>query len=216
MWDPVHVAWRAAHPDDSLEDGSDCARCADAAGIVKVSDVVSRNFTAWDTWQDIDANYLCRACTWGYRTRDLRADTLLASWRVDRPLLRRLEGSELFALLRCEPLEAQSLISLPLRAGRRHVLPVARFGHVCVDGTNITWSHGDARRLELVQQLRTDGVSWRAFTEPAPPWRAVSTSPEPTRIMDAWDELSAWRASGVWLEAALAATHPQRTPELGD
>lgn len=209
LWDPVHAAWRATHPDTVLDEGNDCARCANAAGSVKVSDVVSRKFTAWDTWHDTGASHLCLACTWGYRTSELRAHTLLITWQPERSTFRRLEGGELLAVLRQGPLEVQSLISLPLRAGRRHVLPIARFGQVCVDGTNISWSDGDARRLELVQWLRTQGVPWRAFTEPVPPWRTVAKAQDPMGVLDAWAEMTGWRESGVWLEAALAATHPQ-------
>lgn len=212
-WDTVHAAWRASHPSHPpLPPPADhaCARCASAGGQVAVREVVSKKFTAWDSWADPQAALLCTACAWGYRTRDLRADALMIVWDDAEPACRRVDAHELAAALE-GPLPAHVALSVPLRAGRRHVLPVTEFGRVCVDGTNVTWSVGDARRLGLVQQLRRQGVPWRSFTEPTPSWRAVSSSPDPQAMLQAWDELRAWRASGVWLQVALAATHPVRS-----
>lgn len=204
--DPVHAAWGAHHPQAALPPGRDCARCAAAGGIAPVRTVVSKKFTAWDTWADPNASSLCEACSWGYRTPSLRADTLEVTPTSCRPL----SPAGLYELLTRGPLPAGTLVSLPLRAGRRHVLPTAEFGRVCLDGTNITWSEGDTRRLRLVHQLRHAGVPWNAFTEPAPPWRAVTRSDDPTRLLHSWEQLTPWRENGLWLQAALAATHPER------
>lgn len=210
-WDTVHTAWRAVHPNDPpLPAGNSCARCACAGGETAVREVVSKKFTAWDSWANPQAGRLCAACTWGYRTSDLRADALAIMWDATAPACRRLDPHELGDAL-AEPLPGNVALSVPLRAGRRHVLPVTQLGRVCVDGTNVTWSAGDARRLGLVRELRRQGVSWRAFTEPAPSWRAVSSSPDPQAMLQAWQELDPWRSSGVWLQVALAATHPSRS-----
>lgn len=209
-WDPVHTAWRAQHPAHDLPAGQDCARCASAAGTVACRDVVSRKFTAWDTWVDPSAPRLCPACVWGYRTTELRAEPLLVTWHPTAPSCHRLAPAGLLEVLSCGHLPASSLVSVPLRAGRRHVLPTAAFGQVCVDGTNITWSSGDARRLELVDRLRRAGVGWSAFTDPVPPWRVVSSSSDPVALLTRWEELAPWRESGLWLQVALSATHPAR------
>lgn len=212
--DPVHAAWLASHQQHSLPSGRDCARCAAASGVVKVRDVVSNKFTAWDSWTDPSQPMLCPACAWAYRTPRLRAEILLVYYRPESaPVCRPLDPDHLFQLLVKGSLHARDLVSLPIRAGRRHVLPLARFGQVCVDGTNLSWSHGDARRLQLVAKLREqDRVPWSAFTDPAPPWRAVSRSLDPTGLMRDWDELRPWRESGLWLQVALSATHPTPRP----
>lgn len=202
------MAWQAHHPTDQQVPGSDCARCACAAATTKVSEVVSRKFTAWDTWADPASPRLCSACTWGYRTTQLRAETFLVTRPPRGPGCQPLTPPDLLEVLLEGPVPSDCLISLPLRAGRRHVLPTARFGQVCLDGTNLSWSTGDARRLQLVAHLRSEGVPWTAFTEPAPPWRALRQCNDPNQMLHSWDELAAWRQSGLWLQTALAATHP--------
>lgn len=205
------MAWQAHHPKDQQVLGSDCARCACAAATIKVGDVVSRKFTAWDNWADPASPRLCLACAWAYRTTQLRAGTFLVTRPPRGPSCQPLTPPDLLEVLLEGPVPSDCLISLPLRAGRRHVLPTARFGQVCLDGTNLSWSTGDARRLHLVAQLRSEGVPWTAFTDPAPPWRALRRSSDPSQMLHSWEELAAWRESGLWLQAALAATHPSAT-----
>ena len=79
---------------------------------------------------------------------------------------------------------------------------------VCVDGANITWSKGDARRLLLVERLRDAGIPARAFYDPVPPWRALHGCGDPLEMLTDWQELGTWRQGRLWLEAALTATHP--------
>lgn len=203
----MHAAWRAEHPDVDLAAGGQCARCAGAAGAIPVEQVVSRKFTAWDTWSAVDADLLCPPCAWSYRTTRLRSQVLLITCDPDFPTSTALDPSGLRQAL-AGPVPSHVAVSLPLRAGRKHVLPVAGLGQVCVDGTNIAWSPGDAHRLDLVAHLRSTGAPARAFYDPAPPWGPLSRSTDPTRVLDFWAELEPWRASRVWLEAALAATHP--------
>lgn len=204
--DPVHAAWKAHHPQASLPPGQDCGRCGNAEGATPVRVAVSKKFTAWDTWADPNASSLCPACSWGYQTASLRADTL----EVTPASCRALTPSSLYDLLCRGPLRGDTLVSLPLRAGRRHVLPTAQFGRICLDGTNLTWSEGDTRRLRMVHQLRGVGVPWTAFTDPTPPWRALARSDDPAGLLGSWEQLSPWRENGLWLQVALAATHPER------
>ena len=207
-WDPVHAAWRAHHPEDHLDEGVPCARCSTPAGAVKVGEVVSRKFTAWDTWADTAGTHLCQPCTWGYRTAQLRSSVYLVTWHRIAPTAQALDTAGLRQVLAAGGLGSQAALSLPLRAGRKHVLPVARFGQVCVDGANITWSKGDARRLLLVERLRDAGIPARAFYDPVPPWRALHGCEDPLEMLTDWQELGTWRQGRLWLEAALAATHP--------
>lgn len=175
--------------------------------MIPVGEVVSRKFTAWDTWSAIDADLLCPPCAWSYRAPRLRSQTLLITCDRDSPSSTALDPAGLREAL-TGPLPLHITVSLPLRAGRKHVLPVAALGQVCVDGTNIAWSLGDAHRLNLVAHLRSVGVPSRAFYGLVPPWGALSHSKDPARVLDSWTELEPWRASRVWLEVALAATHP--------
>lgn len=203
----MRTAWRAEHPHEELPAGGQCARCADGAAAIPVSAVVSRKFTAWDTWMAPHADLLCPPCAWSYRTPALRAQALLVVCDRDSPSSTALDPDGLRQALG-SPVPSRATISLPLRAGRKHVLPAARLGQVCVDGTNISWSPGDAQRLAVVADLRGAGAPARAFHDPAPPWGVLSRSKDPARVLSCWDQLEPWRASQVWLEVALAATHP--------
>lgn len=210
--DPVAVAWSASAcpgSDDAGEIGR-CARCLTTAALTPVAAVVSNKFTGITDWSDPRGSGLCPACTWAYRTTTLRRQMLL----VDRThsQLTELEPAQLYALLSTpEPLGAHLAASLPL-AGRKHVLPAAQWGRICVDGTTIPWSAQDAGRLVRVAALRSAGVAAARLAEDAPPWSAVRSAAPTDRllIMEHWQALEPWRRRRLWLDVAIAVTHPNR------
>lgn len=210
--DPTTAAWLAAGPPGAGIDPDhegECARCRRHGALVKSHRVVSTQFTGYDTWSRPDGRGLCPSCTWVYREKRLRA----------RPHLITREPSSLIELtlpqLRAHlsaPLNADQALSAPLRAGRRHVLPTATWGRVCVDGTPIPWTPTDAALIEVVERLRGRGISWRAFSDPTPPWAPLSRLPgeDQAKTLSDWQELAPWRdpTRALWLRLALLATTP--------
>lgn len=214
--DVVEAAWRGAgapSPDVDLDQEGHCARCSRSAAAARVDRVVSAKFTGTDSWQRPDGRALCSPCAWSYRERALRDRPHLVNASPAR--LVQLSLPELSERLRHGPLNADEAITAPLRAARRHVLPTAAWGHVCVDGTPVPWTSHDAQLLEVVARLRSLGFSYRALPLPGPPWAVLSTL-EPVaqaRVLDDWRTLSPWRepSRSLWLRLALLATTNERT-----
>lgn len=175
-----------------------------------MGEVVSNKFTGIADWADPRGSGLCPACAWGYRTVELRRQMLL----VDRAhtAVAVLEPAQLYELLSAPvDLRADQAVSLPL-AGRKHVLPAAQWGRVCVDGTPIPWTAQDADRLTRVAALRAAGVAAVRLTEDAPPWPVVRSADPAGRveILEHWQALQPWRRRRLWLDVAIAVTHPTR------
>ena len=210
--DPVAVAWvscASPQPDDIAGTGR-CARCLTVAALVPAGKVVSNKFTGATDRLDPRGCGLCPPCTWGYRTLELRRQVLLVD--LVSGDLGRLTPEQLYALLSAqEPLAAHLAVSLPLM-GRKHVLPAAQWGRVCVDGTTIPWSGQDAGRLARVAALRSAGVAAARLTEGAPPWSAVRSATPAGRVevLEHWQALEPWRRRRLWLDVAIAVTHPNR------
>lgn len=209
--DVVEAAWRAAGepmPDLEFTHEGHCARCTREGPAARADRVVSPKFTGHDSWHRPDGQLLCRPCSWAYRERVLRDRPHAVSHSPAH--LEQLSLPALCARLRRGPLNAGEAITAPLRAARRHVLPAAAWGQVCVDGSTIPWTQHDAQLLEVVAELRQLGFSYRAVPLPSPPWPVLSklTSTQQARVLAHWRTLSVWRepSKSLWLRLALLAT----------
>lgn len=200
--DVVRVAWRAVGAPliEPLSDARECARCGDH-GPVTTRKVVSDTFTAFDGWKRPGTSGVCSACGWAYTTPQLRAVPFL----VDRAssTLRELGGLQLAAVLTCGPLEVGQAVTVPARAGRKHVLPAARWGMVTVDDLPLPWSATDAQRmtsaLTLIQEYSAKPTT---LIEATPPYRWLASHPvrDWPRLQQLWGELHPWRTDpSPWL-----------------
>lgn len=209
----MQAAWRASgSPRGSqLAAVGRCGRCLGVDTLTPTGQVVSENFTGFDSWRGSPRDGLCPACAWGYRTPALRA----AAFRVtaDPPQLQLLPIEDLAAAL-ARQVGAEEAISVPLRAGRKHVLPEARWGQVCVDGTNLPWSSDDVLILAIVLRLRKGGIPGPALRSPAPPWNTMRSleSAGRSELLEDWERLAPWRDRPAWMDLAVLATN-RRTKE---
>ena len=101
------------------------------------------------------------------------------------------------------PLTTRSAVVLPLHRNRKHVLPEARWGRLCVDDATLNWTAGDADRLQAMTRLRALGFSTTAMTRPAPPFTVLRQLPTSTyaAVITWWDELRPWRPNTPWFAA---------------
>lgn len=188
-----------------------CARCTDAGGLVATRSAISKAFTAFDDWNDPSGPGICQACAWMYSTPALRRQPQEitrepSAWRV-------LERCEAGALLRAGPLPPDTALVVPLRPGRKHLLPRAAWGRVCVDDAQLVWHRHQAELLRLVFRLRGSGFGTRMLTEPAPPFQTLRALPPDrwSRVLDDWQELAVWRtADNPWMSLALHITTPTK------
>lgn len=206
--DPLRTAWVASGSPPATQTSGlgACARCLTDAPLTPVGRVVSENFTAYDSWAHPAGRGLCAACAWAYTTPALRN----TSHRVDREPghLQPLDRPATFAVLRRGPLTLDTALAVPLRAGRKHVLPLAKWGNVQVDEITLTWSSSDAARLGHVAALRIAGAPRAAFFDKAPPHRILKPAGTftLTHAHDLWNQLTPWRDSPPWMQLALHVT----------
>lgn len=108
-------------------------------------------------------------------------------------------------------LDSATSLVVPLRPGRKHLVPAATWGQVRIDDADLSWSGQDAHRLSLLLGLRSAGFGTRMLREAAPAYqvmRAADTRRWLT-ITAAWAELAPWRApDNPWMELCLRITTP--------
>jgi|UPI0008383E29 hypothetical protein len=188
-----------------------CARCgrATAGGGLRVRDTVSRTFTGFDGWTDIAAPTLCRVCVWAYSTKALRSELMLVT--SDPPRATTLSVARLRTVLKHE-LPSDIAVVVPLRPGRKHILPHAMWGRVAVDDIALPWVVTDADRLSAVIRLRRHGFSLAALGRDAPAYGTLKTLPRRTwaSIFVDWDNLAPWRRRPLYLDLASTASTPTR------
>lgn len=204
--DVAAAAWRSVVVRGSRQVSAQCcARCAGTTGPSSlVRQVVSRTFTAYDDWRYPAGTHLCAPCSWMYRTRSLRQYAHKVS---SRPSLTVLTSHALRMLL-SRPLLGGFSVVVPLRPGRKHILPHARWGHVAVDDATLPWTASDVAALAAVIRLRRSGFGVRALAEsspPFPPLRDLSPRRWPQIFAD-WESLDPYRRIAPWWGLALRAS----------
>lgn len=230
--DVLTAAYTATHPApviaavDPDVAARPCARCAQPTSSATLAcKVVSKVFTAYDGWHDCSASgVLCPICTWGYRTPQLRLVPHLVQAGMSSPAsanaanpaaatavprLHALTARHVVDVL-AEPLDPRTALVVPLRPGRKHLLPNAGWGKVTVDDAQLSWTAADAHRLHLVRRLREAGFGSRQLAEPAPPYPVLRRTPASswTQLITDWALLTPWRTRQIWLDLACAITIP--------
>lgn len=189
--------------------GARCGRCGTQdprRAYDRATAVISPNFTAADQWLHPTSPWLCSTCVWGYRTPALRLHPHL----VHRA---PVSGTVLDIATACQLLLARSLspdsaLTVPLKPGRKHLLPAARWGLVTTDDAHLPWSSADASRLHTTLRLRRHGFGTRMLADPAPAWAVLRRLPTPhqAQVLADWPQLDVWRARRPWLALALHLT----------
>lgn len=204
--DPVTVAHRLAEkPAPPGVVTGRCARCSTPAALTPTTSVVSRTFTSWENWTG-PAGGLCPACTWLYRTAELRNLPHLVA--KTPPTFAAQTMAEVLTLLLAGPLRQSIALSLPLRPGRRHLFADLTWGTIRIDNANLTWAASDAGRLAAVRYLRQAGFTAADIAAPAPPFPVLRRLPSDqwASIQNLWTSLDVWRTNTHWLAVALKVT----------
>ena len=207
--DVAHAAWigagRPRHDCPTYQ--GDCARCGRVDDLEQITTALQRRFSSFDGWQSCSGG-LCPPCRWTYTTRSLRMRSMLVTRHP--PALEELTLPRLRQIL-AEPVPVDVALTVVVHPERgKHLLPTARWGMLAVDDACIRWTHRDVSLLALVEQLRAQGCPVAALTDPAPPWRWLTTLGPGERVeaMSRWPDLNPWRRRGPWLEIAVLATAP--------
>lgn len=186
-----------------------CARCGISGPVAPLRTVVSKVFTAFDDWAEPAGVGMCATCAWGYADPALRTKAHLVT--ADPVTFHPCSPAELYQVLSTGALHPGTAVVVPLRPGRKHLLPSSTWGQVTVDDARLPWTTQDAHLLRLVAELRSDGFGSRMLTCPAPPFTALRRLPAARwgDVMERWRELEPWRTpASPWLPLALHLTLP--------
>lgn len=208
MTDVVIAAWIGAQRPIAMHTTHDgpCARCGTPTALIAAAQVVSRNFTGYESWTRPTGGGLCPACAWAYRTPGLRQHAHLV--RRDPAELRCLTTLDARGVLAQGAPGAGEAVVVPLRAGRKHLLPSASWGSLRVDDSHLPWTTADVMRLLAVERLRSLGFAPSVLSDVAPPYAVLRRQPRrawPAVIAD-WQTLAPWRDHPVWLTLAVSVT----------
>ncbi|MCT1515296.1 hypothetical protein [Dietzia cercidiphylli] len=163
---------------------------------------MSNRFTAWDDWKR-PGGPVCQVCQWAFATRELRSRIYLVE---PDGRLEELDGAALGELL------SQSLgdraVSLPLRPGRKHTLPAARWGLVSVEDTLLSWSRPERILRWQLATLRGWGFTVSDLAEGTLDYRTLGRldTDERARALALADDLAPWRGTPAWAVAVRAST----------
>lgn len=203
------VAWAAAgSPEVAVGTAAGwCACCrARSSSLLPAARVVSRTFTAYDGWSAPSGSGLCAACSWAYRGAGLR--------RLPQVVHRGGTTEQGLPAVRAalqQPVTGDSCVIVP-RRGRKHLVPDAQWGRVCLEDAQLPWGAADGDRLRRATWLIGRGFRPRHLLEVSPPWpvlRQVAPADLPT-VLRSWDELAPWRGARPWLDVAIAISTPTR------
>ena len=209
--DVLTAAWTAAGaPTSPSSIHGPCARCGRQASLTATRTVVSKVFTSFDSWVHPAGAGVCPSCAWGYRTPDLRSSAHMVT-RSPKYGLSSLTRPAVLEVLTSGRLNVDAALVVPLKPGRKHLIPDAVWGQVTLDDVHLPWTTAAADRLQVVADLRSRGFGTRMLEEPAPPWPILRRQPRADWIlvMAAWVQLDPWRTpASPWLALALHITVP--------
>ncbi len=205
--DVLYAAWVAAGAPgaDLADEAEQCAQCGRPGAGLPVSAAVSKVFTGFDRWQQPTGRTLCPACAWSYRSPSLRTEVHLV--RQDGPTLEPIAQPARWLLEADGDLRSVCLI-VPLRPGRKHLLPSAAWHTITTDDVTVSWSAAENERLTALRWLQSAGFTVPALRAAAPPWAALSRVERSRwgQVLHAWSELDPWRANSLWFDLAAALT----------
>ena len=192
----------------------ECSHCGAHDHLVSVRAVVSKQFTGFDGWANPSGRGVCPGCAWGYSTTELRAGAHLIT--RDPATLTPLDRACVAGVLRSGPIGSGQALVVPLRPGRKHLLPAAVWGRVSVEDVDLAWGDQEVGRLREVDQLRALGFGSRMLIAAAPPFQVMKhlTREQFLQVLQAWAQLEPWRQPGnPWMALAVHITTPTTTKE---
>lgn len=198
----MEAAYLRVHGQPESADRS-CGRCGRrGCATVPCRQVISRKFTAFDDWIS-PGGELCQVCAWGLSEAGLRSTTVA----IEDGLVRELDGAGLAALL-SRPIDEKTAVVLPLRPGRKHLLPAARWGHVVVDDVAVRWGGAEVVLRAEMAWLRARDFSVAMIQDCSPDiglLRRIPTHEMPD-VLEALERVRRWRNSPHWQIAVRAST----------
>lgn len=209
----THAAWQATRPPmPATARHGTCGKCGTPdQPLVAAAQAISKSFTAYDSWRHPHQPWLCPSCTWGYTNQHLRTEPHLVT--LNPPTCTLSPTDQLHALLTSGALSPTTAVVLPMRPGRRHLMPVAEWGRITIDTGPTPWSSHDAALLTTYTTLRRQGFTPPALALPAADFRTLRRCSDPGAVMRDWALLAPWRRpDSPWIAIAAKLTKEDPLP----
>ncbi|MBC2644676.1 MULTISPECIES: hypothetical protein [unclassified Rhodococcus (in: high G+C Gram-positive bacteria)] len=211
---PIDVVWAAYTTAVGIPDvagapdtrAARCARCGLTTAVMSPGgQVVSRRFTGYESWTNLAGRRLCEVCVWGYRHRSLRTGAHIVT---RGPVTLTPANPALLHQVLSTTIDPDTAVIVPLRPGRKHLLPDARWGTVTADDAQLSWTSADAHRLAVMRRLRGHGFTETMLGDDAPSYPVLSrvAADQWPQVFDDWNHLALWRQARPWFEVGLRAT----------
>jgi len=142
-------------------------------------------------------------CAWGLGGAGLRSSIL----EIRPGQVRELDAATLAELL-SHPVTEQTAVVLPLRPGRKHLLPEARWGHVVVDDVAVRWGGAEVILRAEMAWLRARDFSVSMIHDGTPDVGILRRIPtdELADVLESLERVRRWRRSPQWQVAVRAST----------
>lgn len=161
MPSPAHIAWQYLGMLEPIKDyapkyivSGQCSHCGQNGNTVLAKRIVSKLFTNWDAYSNIDKPLLCNPCIWAFSEKDNRSEAIAF---IDNTLYTGYQLQSMKDLLK-QPLSGDSFVSVALRKNK-HVLPYAQWGYVRIEDLNFKWSDRETNWLNIVERLNNLGFT---------------------------------------------------------
>lgn len=161
MPSPAFTAWQYSGMPEPINDYASkyiitgqCSHCGQNGKAVMAKRIVSKLFTNWDAYSNIDKPLLCNPCIWAFSEKDNRSEAILF---IEDTLYTGYQIQSMKDLMK-QPLSGDSFMSAGLRKNK-HVLPYAKWGHVRIEDLNFKWSVRETHWLSIVERLNSLGFA---------------------------------------------------------
>lgn len=203
--DPVYTAWslsrKPEYPYTSFE--GICGRCGRADSVYSVDQVVSRNFTDWETLSPATEG-LCAACVFSLTHEGIKVHPYMVSSTEAHFIMKQ----NLIDLL-AKPLPFDTAVSVPVSC-KKHLLPKAEFGKVVSDDGAFYWGENECEMFKIVLEMRALDVTESELFETAPPYNAIKKNINQSGIIfEKWPLLNKWHNSPQFKVAVRASREPK-------
>lgn len=167
MLTPIEVLYALeghTDPESRLPEDHPCSHCHKNPGVVATKEVLSHNFTQWDTLEQNIMPYLCNPCAWSYSSPQAKRFRLLITQDSVIPMPHH-KG---LALLKSSSKSVAMVFAIQ---GQKQLLPnLLQWGTVTTDVRSFLWNTEHSEFFELIVHLKELGLNEKDLTaeNPAP------------------------------------------------
>lgn len=161
MPNPAFAAWQHSGRPEPINDypkkyiiSGQCSHCGQVGNVVLAKRVVSKVFTNWDHYSNIDKPVWCNPCIWAFSEKNNRSEAIAV---INDTMYTCYQIQSLKELFKTS-LSEKSFVSVALKKNK-HVLPYAQWGHVRIEDLTFRWAERESNWLITIEYLNSMGFA---------------------------------------------------------